>query len=99
MKAKEDEDDMTKVPLARIRDSSAIDFLPNNMFTQEWEYNNLNARKRIFLMNDGNPEAESPTPPIKASWINKWEKDDTIQVTCSGKNHSKKMTYFRNTSV
>ena len=99
MKAREDEDDMTKVPLARIRDSAAIDFLPNNLFPQEWDYNNLNARRKHSSMNDGDPIAESPTPPVKASWINKWEKDDTIQVTCSGKNHNQKMACLQNTSV
>ena len=54
------------------------------MFSYNWEYNEFDSRKRRFDVYDGFTGTETPTPPVLVSWKNKWQKDETIQITCSG---------------
>ena len=58
------------------------------MFSSNWEYNEFDSRRRILNVDiEGYPVPETPTPPVKEAWKNKWKKDETIQVTCSGMKH------------
>ena len=78
-----------KIPLARLKHSSEIRFFPNHYHLSQWEFNNFDATKKGSFVGgspvSGEGKQDSPTPPLKQSWENKWRVDDTIQVTCSGK--------------
>ena len=56
-----------------------------------WEYNDFDARKKQADVHDfyGLPFPESPTDSgLQSTWKNKWKKDGTIQITCSGRKYN-----------
>ena len=90
-----------KIPLARLKNSSQIDFLPNPIFSSNWEFNEFDSRRKQLQngLDGGLPYPETPTPPLRASWKNKWKKDDTIQVTCSGMTYKYQIISYLNHSI
>ena len=89
-----------KIPLARLKNSSQISFLPNSMFSSDWEFNEFDSRRRLLAdETEGYPYPETPTPPIRNSWKNRWKQDETIQVTCPGMKYENEIISYLKYSI